>query len=171
MAINCQPVRSPDGKRIAYISDFSGASHLNVIDIRDKSHVILGSSGGQINIDNHSWPVWAPDGNYISTSGNVYGLDGGVKPLPTGVNYPIRFSADGQLVYYVDLGDLFQYDGGMNKRVKLSAAGKDFESCTLSPDAHWWTYIMGTNADKQLVVRDLTNNRERVSVSSLVLKY
>jgi len=78
MAINYQPVWSPDGKKIAYISDVSGSSHLNVRDLSGKFHVILGSSEKQVNYYNHSWPVWTKDGNYIAMDGNVYGLAGSV---------------------------------------------------------------------------------------------
>jgi len=63
MAINYQPVWSPDGKKIAYISDVSGSSHLNVRDLSGKFHVILGSSEKQVNYYNHSWPMWTRDGN------------------------------------------------------------------------------------------------------------
>lgn len=51
---------SPDGKRIAFVSDRTGTSHIWLMDA-DGSNVHQLSSGEEV----HAWPEWSPDGRSI----------------------------------------------------------------------------------------------------------
>ena len=171
MAINRQPVWSPDGKRIVYISDFSGSNRLNVRDISGKFHVVLGSNREQIDEYNDTWPVWTSDGDYIAIERNLYGVSGGSMLLPAPINNPIRFSVDGRAICYIESSKIFRYNFDNNLIESLSPALRNFESGTLSPDGQFWVYIADSNSQKCLIVRDLLHNTERILVRSLVSKY
>ena len=77
MAVDAQPRFSPDGKRIAFISDRRGASNLWHIslDLKDTVQITTGRT------DSYDSPEWTPDGKYIVvTRGNnlhMYHVDGG----------------------------------------------------------------------------------------------
>jgi len=61
MAFNNQPHYSPDGKKIAYISDAGGAENVWIADAD-------GTNPKQLSQDEQSEfasPVWTPDGNYV----------------------------------------------------------------------------------------------------------
>src|SRR5690606_30957232 len=63
-AFDTQPVFSPDGKRILFVSDRSGGDNLWTLDLAtgDTTQITKGN--------NSSWvsPAWAPDGKYIAAS-------------------------------------------------------------------------------------------------------
>jgi Tol biopolymer transport system component len=77
MAVDAQPRFSPDGKRIAFISDRRGASNLwhMSLDLRDTVQVTTGRT------DSYDSPEWTPDGKYLVVSrGNnlhMFHVDGG----------------------------------------------------------------------------------------------
>jgi len=48
IALNIRPLWSPDCKKIAYLSDFSGSFHLNVMDINGAFHQVLGNSDREL---------------------------------------------------------------------------------------------------------------------------
>src|SRR6185437_14257348 len=96
---------SPDGKRLAYISDATGAFHLHVMDLlRRGLPRVLGGADNDINYGSDA--LWTPDGKYISISGSVYALSGGKIAPGLATKAPVRFSPDGRLVYGYDSAKL-----------------------------------------------------------------
>jgi Tol biopolymer transport system component len=96
LAYDAQPRFSPDGKRIAFVSDRSGGENLWIIS-RDGRDTVQLTHG---NDDEYASPTWTPDGKYIiaSKSGGlgtgtklwIYNVDGGTgQPLPTNGSLPI----------------------------------------------------------------------------------
>jgi Tol biopolymer transport system component len=171
MAINLRPTWSPNGKMIAYISDFSGSLQLNVRDISGKDHMVLGKSEQQLNHYNYNFPVWSPDGLFISIDGSVYSLSGAKITPKSSIKNLLRFSADGHSAYYLDSGKICCYDYTKNIKTALSPTLKPFKNALLSPDARWWVYITDSNSKECLIVQDLVKNSERLLVPSLLVKY
>jgi len=174
LAINTRPVWSPDGKKIAYISDFSGSLHVNVIDLELKLHVVLGKSDEQLNYYSYARPVWTPDGNYIAVNNKLYGLSGANQASQMPINNLLRFSFDGKIAYYLDSGKIYAFNREMNTRMAISTLERRSQrnqSWQLSPDGHWWAYIIDSNSQKCLMLKNLTKKTERILVSSLYMKY
>ncbi|MGH7537880.1 MAG: amidohydrolase family protein [Gemmatimonadales bacterium] len=96
-AFDSQPRYSPDGKRIVFLSDRSGAEQIWTCDADGSNAKALTKSGSNL----YASPEWTPDGNYIVASrttgvlGSVYELwlyhkDGGsgVAMIKTGPGAP-----------------------------------------------------------------------------------
>lgn len=63
---------SPDGTRIAFLSNQSGASNIYVVPVEGGEHIQLTNTKGE-----NSWHSWSPDGKTIafqSNSGGKYGI-------------------------------------------------------------------------------------------------
>jgi len=77
MAMDAQPRFSPDGKRIAFVSDRSGADNLWIMSLDKKDTVQLTRE----RVQSFDSPEWTPDGKYVLGSrGNnlmMYHVDGG----------------------------------------------------------------------------------------------
>ncbi len=168
VALNLRPIWSPDGKRMAYISDISGAFHLNVKEVGGTFHLVLGKSDKQL--DDTQDAVWTPEGNFVAIGGFIYGLAGGNTPPNASITNPLRFSADGQFVYYLDSGRIYQYDYAKKIRSAISIVSQTSRNEVLSPDGRFWAYVADSNAQKCLIVRDLLSGREKIVVDSLLGK-
>jgi Tol biopolymer transport system component len=166
LAFHVRPVWSPDNKKIAYLSDISGAFHLNVLDLNGSFQRVLGADDHDLNYGADA--LWTPDGRYIDIAGTTYGLAGGKMPARVIFNDPISFSRDGNLLYGLDSGKLFVYDRPTKTKTALPAAlGARGE--TVSPDGRWWAFIKDTNEHRSLLVQDLTNKTSRILVPALVV--
>lgn len=66
-AMDAQPRYSPDGSRLVFVSDRSGAEQLWImsVDGNDARPVTRGDNG------HYASPTWTPDGNYIVAARNV----------------------------------------------------------------------------------------------------
>ena len=129
MAFNSQPVYSPDGSKIAFLSDRKGAENLWIADV-DGSNLKMLSSGEDNEMTS---PVWSVDGNYVLVSKSTWSLgvyeiwmfhkDGGsgvqLTEAMSSPNTPMaqRFNAigpsvspDGRYVYYSGKNDNFNYN-------------------------------------------------------------
>jgi Tol biopolymer transport system component len=170
IALHLRPVWSPDGKRIAYISDISGGLRLNVMDLKGRFHRVFGSSLKDVDYDYELDPVWMPDGHYISFGESIYSLTGGSITRGINVRHPIQTSHNGRLVYGLDSGSLYSHDQAANIKTPISPVLNKFRSAALSPNARWWCYITDSNSRRCLLVQDLVNNTTRILVSTLIEK-
>lgn len=105
--INTSPSWSPDGKKLAYVSNRAGRPNIYVYDFETKRSMRI--SSGRYDVD----PDWSPDGEKIAYSS----LEGGwilkVYFLKTGslnvldVGEDPSFSANSDYIVYVKAGSLF----------------------------------------------------------------
>jgi len=171
MAIYTSPIWSPDGTKIACISDYSGALHLNIMDINGHAHTVLGNSDPQLRLDLLSPPAWTADGHYISIGDSIYGTAGGKLSLPQNLKQILSFSVDGEFCYYLDSSKVFRYNYAQKSSNPLLPVPLIFQSATISPDSHWCAYVKDIKSKKSLVIHDLINDSERILVPNLLTKY
>lgn len=166
LALHLRPVWSPDGTKIAYISDSSGAFHVNVMNVNGAFHAVLGGSDAQIyyGLD----PLWTPDNGNIVMGDALYRLGGGKGITLGSVKRLLRFSSDGRWSYVLDSGRIYKYDRGTTKRAAISEVLKRFQYGVLSPDGRSWCYVTDSNKKRSLIVEDLRSQTRRVLVASLI---
>jgi len=178
MGYDSQPAFSPDGARIAYMSDNSGSDNIWVVDAAGgEPHQVTRERNDAVAL-----PEWDPRGDYILTrkAGRLwlYHVDGGSGTAlgaeeDTGGVFGHVFSPDGRYVYFSDRGGAGG-GGGLsftNWQVRrLDRITGDVVSITahpngafrpvISPDGNWLVYGARLDARTGLRVRDLRSDRE-----------
>lgn len=181
LAFDQHPRYSPDGKKILFVSDKSGAENLWYIDTEKKDTVQLTRDINQ----NFPSADWTPDGNYIVYSkgrrvNKLYLIhkDGGSgtqlidEPAQLKTIDP-AVSPDGQHIYYsYRMGSwnynaqLPQYQIGVydRKTARTSSLTTRYGSAftpVLSKDGKWLVYGTRYEDKTGLVIRDLKTGNER----------
>jgi len=186
LAINRQPVWSPDGKQIAYVSDGSGRCQLQVMDEDGSSQRTLGKPDVSYEDFGAGPPVWTPDGNSICINGYLYYLAGGQMALPDVIknaiqffNKPaVQFSRDGSLIYYNTREGLQCYDNqtatiALKVKDTSSKADKGFINPLVSPDGECFTYIADGAASgrgKDLRIRNMATGEDLILAKGIDIR-
>ena len=157
--LDVQPTYSPDGRRIAFVSDRSGSDQLWVANNDGSNPVRLSAlPGGTI-----PYPVWTPDGEYILAGQRFYHLSGGegvTVPFPAGVSV---FSPDGKRVYTSGrTGVITAFDRGTGRSHVVVSAAAGAMQVTISPDGKKLAYFTRHDARTALQVRDIASGDERL---------
>lgn len=172
MAINIRPVWSPDGTKIAYISDYSGALHLNVRNLPGTYHQIFDKNLDtdlDILLYGNYFPIWTPNGNSINFGKSIYSFTGSEVPIQQGVKY-FGYSEDGQSLYFSDSAGINRYDKANHQRNTLFEFLGGYSS-QVSPDGRWHVYIVDSNFQKCLLAHDRIKNSTRILVPSFRTVY
>jgi len=181
LAFDQHPRYSPDGKKILFVSDKSGAENLWYIDTEKKDTVQLTRDINQ----NFPSADWTPDGNYIVYSkgrrvNKLYMIhkDGGSgsqlieEPAQLKTIDP-AVSSDGQYIYYSYRtgswnynAQLPQYQIGVydRKTARTSSLTSRYGSAftpVLSNDGNWLVYGTRYEDKTGLVIRELKTGNER----------
>ena len=181
LAFDQHPRFSPDGKKILFVSDKSGAENLWYIDTEKKDTVQLTKDVNQ----NFPSAEWTPDGNYIIFSkgrriNKLYMIhkDGGSgtqlidEPASLKTIDP-AVSADGKLIYYsfrtgswnynamLPQYEIGVYDRTNAKTSKLTSRYGSAFTPVLSNDGKWLVYGTRFEDKTGLVIRDLKTGDEK----------
>ena len=186
LSFDAQPRFSPDGKKIAFVSDRSGGDNLftMTLDKADTTQVTQGNPNQYVS------PEWSPDGKYLVVSRGsgtfpaaklqLYPVDGGagfplIQPGPQTANLKTlgaAFSPDGRYVWFAARsGDwhynaifpqyqIGSYDRETGTMTQLSSRyGSGFRPA-VSPDGKWLTYGSRHEANTGLRLRNLATGEE-----------
>ncbi len=190
-AFDSQPRWSPDGKRIVFLSDRSGAENIWLCDADGKNPKAL--TKGTNNL--YASPEWTPDGNYIVASrtsgvlGSVYELwlyhkDGGsgaaMLRVQAGPNQPppmntlgAAFGKDPRYIWVArhrggfgydlqyPLWQLAIYDRQLGRTFPQTDLYGSAMRPVLSPDGTWLVYATRYDAETGLRLRNLQTGDER----------
>ena len=184
ISFDSQPVYSPDGSKIALISDRSGSENVWLIDADGSNARQLSDAKKDAELMS---PSWAPDGSHVIVSVGgwengtyaiwAYHLDGGkgVKLVPTNNNSESNsknhtgavYDSDARYLYYAYKEGGFGYNQTLplwqihrltlknSRQVALTrAVGSAFRP-TLSPDGSKMVYGTRFNTQTGLRIRDL----------------
>ncbi len=186
MAYDAQPRFSPDGKRVAFISDRSGGENVWLMNADGKDTAALTTGDNNMYVS----PAWSPDGKYIvaSKSGGLggtaklwmYHLDGGKgvaltanpAPPPTLKQLGAAFAKDGRYIWYAARQGDWQYNAiGPQYQLyvwdretgRTSQMSKRFGSAfrpALSPDGKLLVYAARFETKTGLRIRNLDTQAE-----------
>lgn len=181
MAYDVHPRYSPDGKKILFISDRSGADNVWYIDTEKKDTVQLTSDNNQY----FPSACWTPDGNYIVYAKGrrntklfmVHRKGGGGIQLIDAPSFlktiDPAVSADGRYIYFSERmgawnynAQLPQYEIGVYDREngKVNTITSRYGSAftpVLSKDGKWMVYGSRFEDKTGLVLRNLQNGEEK----------
>jgi Tol biopolymer transport system component len=183
LAYDAQPRFSPDGKKVAFVSDRTGGDNVWILELatKDTTQLTQGNSSSYVS------PEWSPDGKYIVVSRStslfataklqMYHVDGGggigIGPQ-TGNNKLLgaAFTPDGRYVWFMirsgdwhynalfPQSDLAYFD---RETGRMSGAASRYGSAfrpALSPDGKWLVYGTRHDAQTGLRLRDLGSGDE-----------
>lgn len=180
MAYDVHPKYSPDGKKLVFVSDRSGATNVWTMDLETEEFEQISDDKNQ----NFFSADWSPDGSYIIAARgrrniklHLYHRDGGdgIELFSEPENLKTidpAFSADGEMIYFsrrkgawnynaqlpqYQIGTYDREDGDM--AVITSRYGSAFTP-VLSPDGKWLVYGSRYEDKTGLVKRNLKTGQE-----------
>ncbi|MBS1604186.1 MAG: PD40 domain-containing protein [Bacteroidetes bacterium] len=181
IAFDSHPRWSPDGKKVLFSSDRSGAENIWWIDLEKKDTFQVTKEKDQ----NFPSAAWTPDGDYIVYSKGKMQVQlylvhrnggGGVQLIsapPTLKTIDPTVSADGRYIYFSRRTGPWSYNAGLpqyevgcydreNSRLTTvtSRYGSGFTP-VLSKDGKWMVYGSRFEDKTGLVIRDLASGEER----------
>ncbi|HET9514234.1 MAG TPA: amidohydrolase family protein [Gemmatimonadales bacterium] len=184
MAFDAQPRFSPDGKKIAFISDRSGGDNVWVMSLDGRDTVQVSNGHEDFTVS----PEWTPDGRFVVASRGAGGfglpklwlfdVQGGAGTMMTrgpgvGGYFGAAFGPEGRYVYYGRRNGLWQYNAGMpqfqiwvydretgTETLLTQRYGSGFRPA-VSPDGKYLVYGSREGAETGLRLRELATGVER----------
>ncbi|MBK8250659.1 MAG: PD40 domain-containing protein [Gemmatimonadetes bacterium] len=182
LAHDAQPRFSPDGRRIAFLSDRSGGDNLWVMGADGRDTVQLSKTSDDMYVS----PEWTPDGKYLAVTRSgqgapkifFYHVDGGAgvqvirEPAPLSA-IGATFSPDGRNMWYATRQatwtynaifpqyQLAQYDRQLGTATTMTARYGSAFRPAVSPDGKWLAYGSRYEEKTGLRLRELATGEER----------
>lgn len=157
--LDVHPAFSPDGRKIAFVSDRSGSDQVWVAnaDGTDPVRITKFASGAV------SFPVWTADGEYILARSSLFHMAGGEGvDVPFG-NGPTSFSPDGKRAYTSGRGGtITMYDRGTGRSNVVVSAPNGAMQVNVSPDGKKLAYFTRYDMRTTLMLRDLETGDEKI---------
>ncbi len=181
IAFDTHPRYSPDGKRLLFTSDRSGAENLWYIDFEKKDTVQLTKDNNQ----NYPSAAWTPDGDYIVYSKGRMNIQlymihknggGGVQLIDQPANLKTidpAISADGRYIYFsrrfgpwnynasMPQYQLGMYDRNNAKTTTITSRYGSAFTPVLSKDGKWMVYGSRYEEKTGLVLRNIETGDEK----------
>ncbi len=184
ISFDAQPRFSPDGSRVVYISDRSGAENVWVIST-DGADTLQITKGKQ---NEYASPEWTPDGDYVVASkidglfGTaklwLYHVDGGtgtalVKEPDELKTMGAAFGPDQRYIWFAERTGNWQYnaifpqyqlavyDRETGRRTTMSARYGSAFRPAISPDGRWLVYGSRLDEHTGLRIRNTESGEER----------
>ncbi|MCL4864393.1 MAG: PD40 domain-containing protein [Gemmatimonadales bacterium] len=183
MAFDMQPRFSPDGKRVAFVSDRSGGDNVWLLDVTTGDTTQLTRGNDNLYVS----PEWTPDGNYIVAARGagfspaklwMYHVDGGtgiqlIREPATRKTLGAAMTPDGRYIWHAQrTGDwdynaqlpqyqLAVYDRQTGTQTTMTSRYGSAFRPAISPDGRFLVY--GTRHDTRtaLRLRELATGEER----------
>lgn len=163
------PVWSPDGKLIAYVSDATGILRMHVQNPAGSFHAVLGENETQ------SWtlnPIWLPDSKQVAANAKVYSFSGAGSDLSKDIKSVLHFSGDNKQLYYIgevapDYSAIIRADrssGTNTTLMNLPRPDSQYTNVSISPDLRWFTFMVRKQAGlyDSLMAFDLASGKEKL---------
>ena len=178
------PRFSPDGKRVAFVSDRSGSDNVWIMSVDGKDTLQLTRGINSVYMS----PTWSPDGQYIAVSRSaptqglakiwLYNVRGGIGlklvdgPPGTRMMGPV-FGRDDRYVWYETRNGSWQYnailpqyqlevyDRNSGTRTRMTDQYGSAFRPALSRDGKWLAFGARHDAETGLKLRDLATGEER----------
>ncbi|HKS06229.1 MAG TPA: amidohydrolase family protein [Gemmatimonadaceae bacterium] len=160
--LDVQPTYSPDGRRIAFVSDRSGSDQVWIANADGSNPMRLSNlQAGSV-----SYPVWTPDGEYVLGGQTLYHPAGGAGtrvPFGGGGGGITVFSPDGKTAYTSARGNtITAYDRESGRNYTAVTAPSGAFQVSISPDGKKLSYFTRIDMQTTLVVREIESGDERV---------
>nr|MBX2822360.1 DPP IV N-terminal domain-containing protein [Rhodothermaceae bacterium] len=184
MHYDAQPRFSPDGKKVLYVSDYTGSENLWTIDLESKETTQVTKDKGK----QYMSPDWTPDGDYVIASkgesrlgvvklwmGHIDGGSGkSITPKPDNLKtVGGAVSPDGRHIWFARRQNSWNYNASLPQYQlavydrdngetygRTSRYGSAFRP-TLSPDGKWLVYGSRMEDQTGLRIRDLNTGDEQ----------
>ncbi len=162
------PRFSPDGRRIAFVSDRDGDMNIWLANADGSQPKALTHE----RVNSMKSPAWTPDGLYViahkSASGPgaaglfLYHRDGGSGfKVDSASGMGPAFSPDGRFLYFASNG-VYRLDRNTGRSVRLTESNGGGMRPVPSPDGRWLAYGRLHDAETTLHLRDLRTGEDRV---------
>ncbi len=162
---NTNPVVSPDGKSIAYITDDDGTNKIVVMSLETKKKKIIAEgNSSEIDVIHNEKISFSPDGNILVFSGEktqkdyIYRYDiknEKLNKLPFDI-FTVKspsFSPDGKKIIFVGMekayNDIYEFNFDDNKVVKITDDPENQSSPSYSPDGNFIAFSQEDSATYQ----------------------
>ncbi len=189
MAMDLQPVFSPDGGQILFVSDRSGNENLWTIDVDGTNPAPVTTDRGDFHFDN---PEWSPDGEYVLVQKNESGspsagrqpwlvhLSGGpgmeLAEEAEGIGF--RWSPDGRYVYFrgtespqatgarrgngaIPRAQIMRFDRRTSDIAQITTTPSGAARPAISSDGEWMAYVADVDAMSGLRLRNLVTDDDQ----------
>ncbi len=187
MALDLQPVFSPDGSRILFVSDRSGNENLWMIDADGSNPRAVTTERGDFHFDD---PEWSPDGDYVLVRRNEAGSpNAGRQPwlihLSGGTGMALddearglgfRWGPNGRHVYFRGTegagatsirgnglprpAQIMRLDRNTGDIAPITGVPSGAARPAISPDGEWMVYVADMDAMAGLRLRNLVTDED-----------